>query len=135
MLPDGGYFFGPREPDTESRSWLYGSGCLGLTNLTVSVGGRKPAPGRFTVRLHFCEHENDQAGIRVFDVSVQGRTVAEALDIFKTAGGRYKPLVKEFPGVEAVDDLRIQFRSRAENPGARQMALLNAVEIVREVKR
>ena len=51
--------------------------------------------GSYTVYLYFAEPENKQPGERVFDVSLQGKTVLEDLDIVKEAGGQWKSLVKE----------------------------------------
>jgi len=50
-------------------------------------GYRLPvANGKWTVRLQFCEPHYNQAGKRVFNVKVQGKTAAENLDIFGRVG-------------------------------------------------
>ena len=72
--------------------------------------------GRYDVTLKLCETEFDRKGARVFDVIVQGRKVAEKVDIFERAG-RYKPLDLVFRGVE-VDDGRlvVDFGDRIHYP-------------------
>jgi hypothetical protein len=60
----------------------------------------KPKPGQtYTVRLHFMELNEKLAGKRVFNVSINGKTVITDLDIFQEAGGQYKALVKQFTGI------------------------------------
>ena len=60
----------------------------------------KPHPGQtYTVRLHFAELNEKAAGKRVFNVSINGKTVLTDLDVFQEAGGRYKALVKQFTGI------------------------------------
>jgi hypothetical protein len=50
-------------------------------------GYRLPATnGPCTVTLHFSEPHYDSAGVRVFDVKLQGRGVLKALDIFARVG-------------------------------------------------
>ena len=55
----------------------------------------------YKVRLHFAELGGVRPGERVFDVSIQGNTVIESLDVIAAAGGRRKPVVKEFKGIKA----------------------------------
>jgi len=60
----------------------------------------KPHPGQtYKVRLHFAELNEKAAGKRVFNVSINGKTVLTELDVFQEAGGRYKALVKQFTGI------------------------------------
>lgn len=88
-------------------------------------------PGTYTVRLHFAETFGgiSAPGGRVFDVSVQGREVLAAFDVFKEAGGRNRAIVKEFRGVRVEDALRIGFTQRANSPA------INALEILAEPPR
>lgn len=61
----------------------------------------KARPGQsFTVRLHFAELDgNTGEGKRVFNVSINGKTVLTDLDVYKESGGKNKALVKQFPGI------------------------------------
>jgi len=55
--------------------------------------------GRYDVTLQLCEIEKESKGGRVFDVMIQGRRAAEAVDIFAKAG-RYKPYDIVVRGIE-----------------------------------
>jgi hypothetical protein len=50
----------------------------------------------YTVRLHFAEIYFDAAGKRQFNVAINGAQVLSAFDVFATAGGKYKAVVREF---------------------------------------
>jgi len=52
--------------------------------------------GPYHVRLHFAETYYDEAGRRVFDVSLNGRRVLDHFDIFKEAGAENRAVVREF---------------------------------------
>lgn len=72
--------------------------------------------GRYKVTLKFCEVAYDRAGVRVFDVSLNGRKIIEKLDIFAKAG-KNKALDFTFDDVEAVNArLDIEFGYQVEFP-------------------
>jgi hypothetical protein len=72
--------------------------------------------GTYAVTLKFCEGEFDRKGGRVFDVIIQGKKVAEKLDIFERAG-RYKALDLVFKNIEvAAGRLAIDFGDRIHYP-------------------
>lgn len=77
-----------------------------------------------TVRLYFTEMEGKTPGQRVFDVSLQGKTVLENLDVVKEAGGPKRELVKEFKAIGISGDLDIGFVPHAGE------AMLSGVEII-----
>jgi hypothetical protein len=72
--------------------------------------------GTYDVVLKLCEGEIKEKGRRVFDVSVQGKKLAEKVDIFSRVG-LYRALDLRFQGV-AVDDgrLAIDFTDRIHYP-------------------
>lgn len=76
--------------------WVCASGAQGIESLTLSGLDS----GKFNVRLYFAEPLHDEAGRRVFDVSLQGKTVLKGFDIFQVAGGKMKCVVKEFTGIQ-----------------------------------
>jgi endoglucanase len=85
--------------------------------------------GKYTVRLHFAETYEGitDAGMRVFSVTINDKTVIKDLDILDTAGGPEKPIVKEFKGVKVTDGkLVIAFVPDIENPE------INGIEILSE---
>jgi len=54
------------------------------------------AHGPLTVELFFAEPQYAQAGRRIFDVALNGKTVLEKFDIAAEAGGKQRALVKKF---------------------------------------
>ncbi|MBN8217416.1 MAG: hypothetical protein J0L75_12295 [Spirochaetes bacterium] len=54
-------------------------------------------PGRYRVRLHFCESyiKNSKPGMRLFNVLIAGRLVEERLDLVARAGAQYTPVIVE----------------------------------------
>ena len=67
-------------------------------------------PGSYTVTLHFMESYfgspsvsgdcGAQAACRLFDVSCNGSLLLEDFDIYKAAGGAYRPIVRTFHGLK-----------------------------------
>jgi len=85
--------------------------------------------GKYTVRLHFAETYPEIAtdGPRVFDVTIQGKSVLPGLDVSKAAGAVQKALVKEFKGIEVADGtLKIEFAAKQQN------SEINGIEIIAE---
>ncbi|MCP4173240.1 MAG: PQQ-binding-like beta-propeller repeat protein [Fuerstiella sp.] len=106
------------------KPWVAGSGVEGLTSLTVGLGKSGSNSKRYTVRLHFSEPDPVSVGERVFNVSVQGNTVIEQLDVAKESGGRNRAIVREVRGIEADSRVRIDLEP------VRGRAILCGVEIV-----
>ena len=72
--------------------------------------------GRYKVTLQFCEIAHNAAGVRVFDVSLQGKKVVENLDIFAKVG-KNKALDYSFEDVAAENGLiAVKFTPRKEYP-------------------
>ena len=112
--------------------WVAASGIEGLESLEMELvpeDDRGDAPPSCTVRLHFLEPEDVAPGERVFHVAMQGETVLTGLDLVAEAGGRRRPLVKEFTGVLVGDRLRIALQPAA---GSARPPLLCGVEVVVE---
>ena len=85
--------------------------------------------GKYTVRLHFAETYDGitAAGGRVFGVKVQGKEVLKDFDVFKTAGGLQKAIVKEFKDVEVTTGvLTVSFETKEQAPE------INGIEIIAE---
>jgi hypothetical protein len=71
--------------------------------------------GVYTVTMKFNEPQFNKAGQRVFDITIQGRSVVEKLDIFSRAG-QHHALELSFPEVRVADgEVRIGF-SRIVGP-------------------
>jgi hypothetical protein len=72
--------------------------------------------GTYTVRLQFCEPHYNEAGKRVFGVTLQGHKAIAKLDVF-AAVGKDRALDYTFPGVEVTGGmLEIEFDSVVEFP-------------------
>ena len=76
-----------------------------------------PVPdGTYAVTLKFCEGEIDKKGGRVFDILLQGKKAAEAVDIFARVG-RFRALDLTFRGVAVTDGrLAVEFADRIHYP-------------------
>jgi hypothetical protein len=98
------------------------SGAKGITSITIA--GLKT--GAYSVRVYFAEPDGGVPDARVFDVALQGRTVLEALDIAKEAGGRMRGLVKEFKGVHVDGSILVHLAPR------KGVCVLSGIEIIAE---
>jgi hypothetical protein len=93
------------------------------------------APGRYTVTLHFIEHNGDPAGRnaasggedRVFNVFCNGKTILSNLDIFKQTGENH-PLVRIVRGLEP----NAQGKLLLEFVPITGYATVSAIEVVAE---
>ena len=89
----------------------------------------KPRPGEtYTVRLHFAEISEKEAGKRIFNISINGITVLTDLDVFHQAGGKYKALVKQFTGIVPDANNRITVGIDKGKVGSPQV---NGIEIIK----
>ncbi|MCL4201456.1 MAG: PQQ-binding-like beta-propeller repeat protein [Pirellulaceae bacterium] len=91
----------------------------------VHLGQLPPESAEYAVRLHFAELEDKQPGERVFDIRLQGQTVATSVDIVRDAGGPRRPLVRTF-AVSAEGEIVIEFLPQTGQP------LLNGLELIRK---
>jgi hypothetical protein len=95
-----------------------------------------PLPdGDYQVRLMFAEpvfgrdlHRDDGAGLRLFDVYCNGRTLSSRLDVFREAGGAYRVITKTFDDVkpDAQGKILLSFVP------VRNYAVLLAMEVTEE---
>ena len=67
----------------------------GNAPLSYTLGGLYPNR-LYTVRLHFAENFFNGPGQRLFDVAINGQTKLFGFDIYATAGGMYRAVVREF---------------------------------------
>jgi len=114
------------------KPWLFASGSRGLTSCVLPLIGEGQDAARYTVRLYFVDTENSEAGQRVFNVALQGRTQLRSFDIVKEAGGPNIAVVKEFRGIKVRDGLQVELVPRVDNPTAEQAPLINGIEVIRE---
>lgn len=110
--------------DDELIPWVYSSYYHGEKELAfpLTAEGKQ----RYTIRLYFIEPEDKAPGERIFSITLQDKPVIENLDIAKETGGRFRPLIRTFEGVEIDRTLRIQLKQRTGKP------LLCGFEVTRE---
>ena len=89
------------------QAWIAASGGVGLRELKISIAQNREEKRPYTVRLIFAEPEDIQSGGRVFDVSIQGKTVLNNFDIVNAAGKPKHTIEKEFNAVAVGRDLVI----------------------------
>lgn len=134
VLTEGGRFYATSPTavplENTDKPWIYCCGAEGLSRCALDLLDADQGPATYTVRLGFCEPKFESAGKRVFDVKLQGQTVAENFDIAKTAGGRNRVVLQSFPGIKVQDKLVIELAPNTEAADARP--LLNSIEVVRE---
>ena len=107
--------------------WLYSSHARGLTRCELPLLGKDDASANYRVTLHFAELDTTtQPGERVFDVKLQGQTVAPALDVVQAAGGSQRALTREFRRVRVEDNLIVELNPIKGEP------ILSAIEVERE---
>lgn len=113
--------------DGDGLNWVAGSGIEGATAVTLTLSAVEPAsPRAYTVRLHFTEPDDAQPGDRVFDIALQGRSVAEKIDIARESNGSHSAVVHEFTGVTAGRTLKVDLKARTGR------TVLSGVEVVAE---
>ena len=85
------------------------------------------AYGTYTLRLHFCELDETvgEAGLRVFDVAVNGVAVLSSLDIVETFGWA-TPGAMDFDVEVVSSQLRVELRGAL---GSQMPALLSGLEL------
>ena len=89
------------------------------------------APNQFhTVRLHFAETFQTQAGKRIFNVSVNGNLTYANLDVFAAAGGINKALVLQTPARSNASG-RITISFAAVSGSSDTNAMVSGIEVRR----
>ena len=103
------------------QSERYGDSSYTFPNLT---------PGsQYTVRLHFAELYWSAAGQRTFNVVINGTTVLSNFDIFASAGGNYRAVLREFTtGADSSGQIVVAFNTVTNN------ATIGGIEIIRPIR-
>jgi outer membrane protein assembly factor BamB len=102
------------------------------TSFAIQSLTAPPSKATYTVRLHFAELDGAQPGERLFDVLLNGKTVATSLDIAREAGGPMRAFVKEFKGISCNSSLDVELRAKSLKQTPKTAALLSAIEVLRE---
>lgn len=131
----GGYYmFDPDNLriDGTDKPWLFSFGCNGITRCTIPLLGKNDETTSYTVRLGFVELDNDEPGKRVFDIKLQGESVAQKFDIFSEAKGKNRAIVREFKGIKVVQDLIVELGGSGTGLALNQMPVLSTIEVIKE---
>lgn len=93
-----------------------------------------PVPaGRYLVRLHFAEIFDNEAGKRIENIAINGHPVLTNFDIYATAGGMNKAVVREFRNITADAGGHIDIRVYSAPDSPDRNATICAIEILKEV--
>ena len=104
-------------PAAVYQSERYGTSTYTIPNLTAGT--------EYTVRLHFAELWWSASGKRKFNVIINGTTVLSNFDIFLTAGGAYKAVVRGFTATaNSLGQIVINFQTVTDN------ATIEGIEIL-----
>ena len=105
-------------PQAVYQSERYGNFTYTFGNLTSGAA--------YTVRLHFAEIWWTAAGVRVFNVALNGQAVLSNFDIYAAAGGNYKAIVKEFSATAVNGQITISFTTVKDNAKVSGIEILSA---------
>ncbi|MFV1965572.1 MAG: PQQ-binding-like beta-propeller repeat protein [Pirellulaceae bacterium] len=112
--------------------WLFASAANGLKSCEVPL--LEPGDGKalYRVRLAFTDPVNSEPGKRVFDIKIQGKSVAAEFDIAAAAGGSNQVVFREFEGIEVVDALAVELVAKDARAPASALPLLHGLEVERQ---
>jgi outer membrane protein assembly factor BamB len=103
----------------KAAEWVYTSWAQGLSSLSLPLLGKKDAPAKYDIRLHFANMGETDA---VFDVKVQGETVLDNLILSGSSENKRTAIVHEIPGVSVTANLDVVLVPKKGS------AQLNAIE-------
>jgi len=112
--------------------FVFTSAALGLKESVIPLDKAGSKAGKFTVHLAFSAPPGDAPGQRVFDVKLQGKVVLKAFDIVKEARGTDKAVWKKFTDIASDGDLRLTLVAGKDKPSAKEMPLINGIQILRQ---
>jgi len=129
----GGDFFSVNETShsiaNTDTPWVFTSGARGLSRAEIPLIGKGQTAATYTVRLYFSAPENDRPGQRVFDILLQGKTVAKDFDLVAKAGGANRAFVTEFRDIAVTDNLVLELAGK--NAEAAHQSVLCGIEVLR----
>ena len=89
-----------------------------------------PTNQTYTVRLHFAEIFDAEKGMRIENISLNGKIVLPNFEPFAEAGGINKAVVREFTNVKPNRDGTITVRIQATKSSPDQNAKISGIEIL-----
>jgi len=137
MADETGYFCHDFKRDgiegTE-KPWLFTSGCLGLLRCEVPLLEKSSDQNGslYTVRLGFRAVLGEESASRVFDIKLQGRTVAQDFDLTKATSNTDKAIVREFRDIAVKGNLILELVPAESDRNEANTPILNCIEIIRQ---
>ncbi len=98
----------------------------------VHLSDRSSSPKPYSVWLHFADLENATPGKRVFDVKLQGKVVLKDFDIVAEAGAGNKAVVKEFKGIMALNEIKLELVSRGKDMKGAAAPIISGMQVLAE---
>ena len=111
--------------------FVFATAVQGLKSCAVPVTKPDGPKGRYRVRLGFAALPGDKPQQRVFDVKLNGKTLLANFDPAREAGKADRALWKEFV-LDIQGDLKLELIANRTKPTAKQMPLINAMQILRD---
>ncbi|MHC4994505.1 MAG: outer membrane protein assembly factor BamB family protein, partial [Planctomycetota bacterium] len=116
--------------DGAETNWVHTSGARGLQSARIKLNDEGAAASDYAVTLNFTSNAGDQPNQRVFDIKLQGKTVARDVDIVARAGGDQRVVSLTFDGVRVTDDIAIELAPK--KTGAANQPLITSLELLRD---
>jgi hypothetical protein len=110
-----------------ANPWVYTSGSTGVTRCELPLLGQDDPAASYSVTLHFAETADVPRDKRLFDIKLQGQSLAENVDIVKEAGGSHRALARSFRNISVTGNLMIELVGRSDLP-----PILCGIEVRRE---
>jgi hypothetical protein len=105
-------------PQAVYQSERYGNSTYTFPNLTAAA--------QYTIRLHFAELYWSGSGKRVFNVAINGNTVLSNFDVYVSAGGNFRALLREFTATaDSSGQIAVKFSTITDN------ATISGIEILK----
>jgi len=96
----------------------------------VIVRQDQPTEKNYQVTLYFTELADVSPGDRVFDIEIQGRTVATGFDPVASASGRHRAVSRTFNRIAADRVLDVRFVNSGGSDKKRLPPILSAIEVL-----
>ncbi|HIL71335.1 MAG TPA: hypothetical protein EYG38_15975, partial [Verrucomicrobia bacterium] len=134
VLPGMGVFrrdFRGVNIEGSKRPWLYTSGLKGLKSCRIKLlDGQKPSA--FKVRIGFVASKEDGERERYFSLKLQGRQVLKKFSVLRESGRHGKAVIKEFEGIQVIDDLHLEVIPAMANPSEKDAPMIHFIEIINQ---
>jgi len=130
LASGGGYYNYNSEAvqiENANTPWVLTSGVRGLSQCELALLGDNDKPAAYSVKLHFAQIEECVPGDALFDIKLQGDTVAEKVDVIREAGATSRALVRTFDNIPVDKNLTIELVSQGQT-----LPTISAIEVMRK---